>query len=906
MSITEEKRGSVASHRISVSENPVTSVLGANEVAIFDHELTADEEALAALGYKSEFKREFSLWTSFCVSFAVLGLLPSFASTLWYGMGYAGTPGMAWGWPIAMLFIQCVAMGMAELCSSMPTSGGLYYAAAVLAPKGYGPFAAWITGWSNWLTQITAAPSVNYSLASMILAAVSINKPEYVPETWHIFLLCTLLMVLHAAISSMPTHWIALFNSYGSSFNIVALVITIIIIPASTNRPEQGLPRFAKSSTVWGSFYEGTEYTNGIAILMSFIAVIWTMSGYDAPFHLSEECAHANTASPRAIVLTSGVGGAMGWFLQLVVAYTVIDIDSVLESDLGQPWAAYLLQTLPKQTALAVLGMTIVCAFSMGQGCMIAASRVTFAYARDGCFPLSRYWAQVNPITDTPVNAVWFNAALGVLLTLLMFGGEVAIGAIFSVGAIGAFVAFTIPITIRTFFVGNRFRRGPWHLGKFSYPIGVASTCFTTLMIPILCLPTVTGKDLEPSLMNWTCLVWGGPMLAVMIWWVVDAHKWFKGPKINIEHAMLGADAAIARVPEIKPSDVEEVFFGNVLSANLGQNPARQSALGAGLDESTVCTAVNKVCASGAKAIVLGAQTIITGNADIVVAGGTESMSNVPHYLTNIRSGVKFGNQTLIDGVLRDGLTDAYGKQEHMGLQGEECAQDHGFSREQQDEYAIQSYERAQAAQKAGLFDFEIAPVELPGVRGKPGTTVSQDDEPKNLNKEKLKQIKPAFIPGTGTVTAPNASPLSDGAAAVVLVSEAKLKELGIKPLAKILGWGDAGQKPSKFTTSPALAIPKALKHAGVSIGQVDAFEINEAFSVVALANMKLLGIKDDKVNVHGGAVAIGHPLGASGARIVTTLLGVLKARKGKIGVVGICNGGGGASALVIESLLSE
>ncbi|RMZ79448.1 hypothetical protein DV738_g3358, partial [Chaetothyriales sp. CBS 135597] len=943
MSITEEKKTSISSaHRVSIGETQVTSVLAANEVALFDRELTADEEALAALGYKSEFKREFTLWTSFCVSFAVLGLLPSFASTLWYGMGYAGTPGMVWGWPIAMVFIQCVAMGMAELCSSMPTSGGLYYASAVLAPPGYGPFASWITGWSNWLTQVTAAPSVNYSLSCMILAAVSINKPEYVPTNWQIWLLCTLLMVLHAIISSMPTHWIATFNSYGSTFNIIALVITIIIIPAGTNRPDQGLSRFTKSSTVWGTFYEGTEYSSGIAILMSFIAVIWTMSGYDAAFHLSEECNQANIASPRAIVLTSGVGGAMGWFLQLVVAYTVIDIDAVLESELGQPWAAYLLQTLPEKTALAVLGMTIVCAFSMGQGCMIAASRVTFAYARDGCFPLSNFWAQVNPITKTPVNAVWFNAFIGILLTLLLFGGEVAIGAIFSVGAIGAFVAFTIPIGIRTFFVGNRFRRGPWHLGKFSYPIGVASTCFTTLMIPILCLPTVTGKDLDPSLMNWTCLVWGGPMLAVIVWWVVDAHKWFKGPKINIEHAMLGRDGniiegeeqeegnlspqaskdypkksavgggitpegtAIARVPEIKPSDVEEVFFGNVLSANLGQNPARQSALGAGLDESTICTAVNKVCASAAKAIVLGAQTIITGNADIVVAGGTESMSNVPHYLTNIRSGVKFGHQTVLDGVLRDGLTDAYGKQEHMGLQGEECAQDHGFSREQQDEYAIQSYERAQAAQKAGLFDFEIAPIELPGVRGKPGITVSQDDEPKNLNKEKLKQIKPAFIPGTGTVTAPNASPLSDGAAAVVLVSEAKLKELGIKPLAKILGWGDAGQKPSKFTTSPALAIPKALKHAGVSIDQVDAFEINEAFSVVALANMKLLGIKDDKVNVHGGAVAIGHPLGASGARIVTTLLGVLKAKKGKIGVIGICNGGGGASALVIESLLSE
>ncbi|KKA18044.1 Acetyl-CoA C-acetyltransferase [Rasamsonia emersonii CBS 393.64] len=332
-------------------------------------------------------------------------------------------------------------------------------------------------------------------------------------------------------------------------------------------------------------------------------------------------------------------------------------------------------------------------------------------------------------------------------------------------------------------------------------------------------------------------------------------------------------------------------------------NPARQAAIGAGLPESTICTTVNKVCASGLKAVILGAQTILTGGADVVVAGGTESMSNTPHYIPNLRTGAKYGHQTLVDGVMKDGLTDAYGKQELMGLQAEECAQDHGFNREQQDDYAIRTYQRAQAAQKAGLFDEEIAPIELPGIRGKPGVTVSQDEEPKNLNPEKLRTIKPAFIPGTGTVTAPNSSPLNDGAAAVVLVSEAKLKELNLKPIAKILSWADAAQAPNKFTTSPSLAIPKALKKAGLSLDDIDAFEINEAFSVVALANIKLLGLSEDKVNIHGGAVAIGHPLGASGARILTTLLGVLKAKKGKLGCAGICNGGGGASALVVESL---
>ncbi|PGH18507.1 hypothetical protein AJ80_04477 [Polytolypa hystricis UAMH7299] len=380
----------------------------------------------------------------------------------------------------------------------------------------------------------------------------------------------------------------------------------------------------------------------------------------------------------------------------------------------------------------------------------------------------------------------------------------------------------------------------------------------------------------------------------------------FLGSLSSLTAPQLGSHAikaAIERIPEIKPEDVEEVFFGNVISANVGQNPARQCALGAGLSESTICTTVNKVCASSLKAVILGAQTIMTGNADIVVAGGAESMSNAPHYLPNMRNGAKYGHQSLVDGIMKDGLMDAYGKQELMGLQAEECAQEHGFNREQQDDYAIQSYTRAQAAQKSGALAPEIAPIEIPGFRGKPGVVVDKDEEPKNLHPEKLRAIKPAFIPGTGTVTAPNSSPLNDGGAAVILVSEAKLKELNIKPIAKILGWGDAAQAPNKFTTAPALAIPKALKHAGVSQDDIDAFEINEAFSVVALANNKLLGLSADKVNIHGGAVAIGHPLGASGARILTTLLGVLREKKGKLGCAGICNGGGGASALVVESL---
>jgi len=412
-------------------------------------------------------------------------------------MGYAGTPGMVWGWLIAMVFIQCVALSMAELCSSMPTSGGLYYASAVLAPSGYGPLASWITGWSNWLGQVTGAPSVDYALAAMVLAAASINDPSYTPQPWHVFLLTTLIMLSHACISSMPTKRIAQFNSVGSTFNIIALFIVIIMIPAGTNRVEQGYPRFTPSSEVWGNIYDGTNFPAGVAILMSFVAVIWTMSGFDAPYHLSEECSNANIASPRAIVLTSATGGLFGWFLQLVVAYTVIDIPSVITSPIGQPWAAYLLQVMPQKTATAILALTIMCGYSMGQGCMVAASRVTYAYSRDGCFPGSSIWKRVNRHTQTPVNAVWFNTTIGICMTLLIFGGPVAIGAIFSIAALAAFVAFTIPIFIRVFFVGNRFRPGPWNLGKASIPIGALACCFVALMVPILCLPSVTGNNLE-------------------------------------------------------------------------------------------------------------------------------------------------------------------------------------------------------------------------------------------------------------------------------------------------------------------------------------------------------------------------------------------------------------------------
>ncbi|KAI1676075.1 Acetyl-CoA acetyltransferase IB [Pyrenophora tritici-repentis] len=384
--------------------------------------------------------------------------------------------------------------------------------------------------------------------------------------------------------------------------------------------------------------------------------------------------------------------------------------------------------------------------------------------------------------------------------------------------------------------------------------------------------------------------------------YIVSAARTPTGMFLGLSAIQLGSQVIQAAVERasLKPECVDEVFVGNVLSANLGQNPARQCAIGAGLPESTISTTVNKVCASSIKSVIIGAQTIITGNADIVVAGGTESMSNAPHYLPNVRTGAVFGHRSLVDSVLRDGLTDAYNN-EHMGLQGEECADQQGFNREDQDAYCIRSYKKAIAATKAGYFTSEIAPVEVPQGGGKT-VTVETDDEPKNFNEAKIRILRSVFKQN-GTITSANASPLSDGAAALVLASDAAVKKHNLKPIGKIIGWGDAEQHPSKFTTTPALAMRKALKHADVKLSDVDAFEINEAFSVVVLANMKILGITEDKVNLHGGAVALGHALGASGARITTTLLGVLKESKGNIGCAGICNGGGGASAIVIESL---
>lgn len=343
---------------------------------------------------------------------------------------------------------------------------------------------------------------------------------------------------------------------------------------------------------------------------------------------------------------------------------------------------------------------------------------------------------------------------------------------------------------------------------------------------------------------------------------------------------------------------VNEVFMGNVVSSGLGQAPARQAAIGAGIGHNVPCTTVNKVCSSGMKTVMFGAQSIMLGINNVVVAGGMESMSNIPYYVPKARFGYKYGHGQMLDGLMHDGLWEIYNGFP-MGSCADNTAKEMNISREAQDTYAINSYKRASAATDAGKFKDEIIPVEIPQRKGDP-LVMDTDEEYKNVNFDKIPGLRPVFNKD-GTVTAANASTINDGASALILVSKRKMEELGLKPLAKIRGFADAAQEPIWFTTAPSEAIPRAMKHAGVAKSDVDFYEINEAFSVVALANNQKLGLDPDKVNVNGGAVALGHPLGASGARIIATLNSVLQQNNGSIGVAGICNGGGGASAIVIE-----
>ena len=376
----------------------------------------------------------------------------------------------------------------------------------------------------------------------------------------------------------------------------------------------------------------------------------------------------------------------------------------------------------------------------------------------------------------------------------------------------------------------------------------------------------------------------------------------FGGSLSSVPATILGATAikgALAKI-ELKPELIDEVFFGNVIQANLGQAPARQAAIHAGIPNTVPCTTVNKVCSSGMKAMMIGVQSIIAGDNDIVMTGGMENMSQIPHYLANGRNGQKLGNMKLTDGLLRDGLLDAY-TGTHMGESAELCATEMNFSREDQDKYSIESYERSAKAWEDGKFTNEVVPVEVPQRRGD-ALVVAEDEEFKNVKFEKIPTLRPIFKKD-GTVTAANASTINDGAAAVILMSKDKADELGIKPLAIIKSYADAAHEPEWFTTAPTDAMNKALNKANLKVDDIDFFEINEAFAVVSLANMKNLNLDHNKTNINGGAVSLGHPLGCSGARVIVTLLNILDQNKSKYGLAGICNGGGGASAMIIEKV---
>ncbi|CAG8960231.1 hypothetical protein HYFRA_00012750 [Hymenoscyphus fraxineus] len=584
-------------HTIDEAKLHITSVFqqSSGDHAIIDHIADSDEEILVALGYKQEFKRDFSIWSSFSVSFACLGLLPSIASTLVYNLGYIGLSGSVWGWLVAALFIQCVALAMAELCSSMPTAGGLYYASSVLAPEGWWCFfflefgRIWgffgylslgmgyhmtnslirlgasmfmgesfsylymvkelispkITGWSNFLGLLTGPPSVNYTLSLMVLTGVQISDSSYTIQTWHVYLLFLSILILQGCIAMSNTKFLGRINMFGAIVNLVMVFVFIIWMPVGAINT----PKTNSNREVWvDGFTNGTEWPDGFAFLMGFLSVIvslivlslprWTIAGFDAPFHLSEECSNANVAGPRAIVLTAQMGLYLGWAIILVIAYTAKDIGEIVAGPYGQPMGSLCLQVLGPKAGLAMFSLNMFAQFFTGQGILVSASRVTFAYSRDDALPFSRWLKQVNSRTKTPVNAVWFVLFISALLGLLGFASPVAIGAVFSIGAIAQYIAFIFPIALKLFVVGDRFRPGPWHLGRFSKPVGGIACAFVALMIPILCFPSVKGGDLDRLNMNYACLIYGGSMFLAMVWYAVDARKWFKGPRINVQHLM--------------------------------------------------------------------------------------------------------------------------------------------------------------------------------------------------------------------------------------------------------------------------------------------------------------------------------------------------------------------------------
>lgn len=501
-----------------------------------NHEVDSDEAMILAMGYKQEFKREFSLLLVFSVLFSVLGLLPSVAATFDYQQLVVGI--LPLPWLFAMIGVTCVAYSMAEVALAFPTSAGTPYAVSQLSPKKYAPFLTWICSFSNWMNQITAAPLVNY-LGALLMLALGAYSTGFQPKHGHTYGVATGIMVSHGIISLLPTKWLAQFNQMGTAVNIVFLVVVFVIIFAGNDRVSiynGDIPKFNTNGQAWGlSNY--TDWPLGVAVVVSFLGVIWAMSGYDSPFHLSEECTNASVAAPKAICLTATLGGSIGFLFMLAIAYTLVDIQQISDDPqgLGQPFVLYLVQIMLRKLVTTCTILTIISSYFMGCSCMLSASRVTFSYSRDGLFPLLNVWKQVNPVTRTPIYAVWINVAIGQLFLLLMFAGSEAIGAIFSVGGISSFISFTMPTLLKITYAHKLFRPGPWNLGRLSRPIGFLSVAFVAMMVPFLCFPDYKGKNLTPKTMNWTVVVYFGPMLIFIVWWIVDAHKWYVGPRPNID-----------------------------------------------------------------------------------------------------------------------------------------------------------------------------------------------------------------------------------------------------------------------------------------------------------------------------------------------------------------------------------
>lgn len=522
--------------QVKIDDLRLQSVLSNQNIVLdIDHEVGKDEAEILALGYKQEFNREFNAFSVFAVSFSVLGLLPSIAATFDYQQLVIGISPIPW--ILAMFGVTSVAYSMAEVASAFPTSAGTPYAVSQLAPKKWAPLLTWLTSFSNWMCQITGAPSVNYSGASLMFALAS-YKNGFVASTGQVYALTAAIMVSHAIIASLPTKYLAWFNNMGTTVNMIFLVIVFVIIFACNDRLSMydgEIPKFNSNSVAWGLTNQ-TDFPTGVAMLTSFLGVIWAMSGYDSPFHLSEECSNASVAAPKAICLTATAGGTIGFFFVLAIAYTTVSLDDIAADplELGQPFVTYLTQIMKPNFVTACTALTIISSWFMGCSCMLAASRVTFSYSRDGLFPLSNIWCQVNPVTKTPIYAVWINTLLGLLLLLLMFAGDTAIGAIFSVGGIASFISFTMPTLLKITYANKTFQPGPWSLGRWSRPIGFVSVAFVAVMVPFLCFPTVSGADLTPDMMNWTVVVFFGPMLIFIIWFAVDARKWYVGPRPNI------------------------------------------------------------------------------------------------------------------------------------------------------------------------------------------------------------------------------------------------------------------------------------------------------------------------------------------------------------------------------------